>query len=50
MRKISYFASKCHILVQSNGLWLKAGQQLSDGTVPAQDILNILGHMQYNHT
>ena len=31
-----------HILVQSND-FVKAGQQLSDGTVPAQDILNILG-------
>lgn len=31
-----------HILVQSND-FVKAGQQLSDGTIPAQDILNILG-------
>ena len=31
-----------HILVQEND-FVKAGQQLSDGTIPAQDILNILG-------
>jgi DNA-directed RNA polymerase subunit beta' len=31
-----------HILVQSND-FVKAGQPLSDGTIPAQDILNILG-------
>ncbi len=31
-----------HILVQSND-FVRAGQQLSDGTIPAQDILNILG-------
>jgi DNA-directed RNA polymerase subunit beta' len=31
-----------HILVQSND-FVQAGQSLSDGTVPAQDILNILG-------
>ncbi|MAL19225.1 MAG: DNA-directed RNA polymerase subunit beta' [Balneola sp.] len=31
-----------HILVQSND-FVKAGQALSDGTIPAQDILNILG-------
>jgi len=31
-----------HILVQSND-FVKAGQSLSDGTIPAQDILNILG-------
>ncbi len=31
-----------HILVQEND-YVKAGQPLSDGTVPAQDILNILG-------
>ncbi len=31
-----------HILVQSND-FVTAGQSLSDGTIPAQDILNILG-------
>jgi DNA-directed RNA polymerase subunit beta' len=31
-----------HILVQAND-FVKAGQPLSDGTIPAQDILNILG-------
>ncbi len=31
-----------HILVQEND-FVKAGQPLSDGTIPAQDILNILG-------
>lgn len=31
-----------HILVQTND-FVKAGQALSDGTIPAQDILNILG-------
>ena len=31
-----------HILVQSND-FVRAGQPLSDGTIPAQDILNILG-------
>lgn len=31
-----------HILVQEND-FVKAGQSMSDGTVPAQDILNILG-------
>jgi DNA-directed RNA polymerase subunit beta' len=31
-----------HILVQEND-YVKAGQPLSDGTIPAQDILNILG-------
>ncbi len=31
-----------HILVQSND-FVKAGQSLSDGIIPAQDILNILG-------
>ncbi len=31
-----------HILVQTND-FVKAGQPLSDGTIPAQDILNILG-------
>lgn len=31
-----------HILVQSND-FVKAGQALSDGIIPAQDILNILG-------
>lgn len=31
-----------HILVQSND-FVKAGQPLSDGIIPAQDILNILG-------
>ncbi|MDR8392066.1 DNA-directed RNA polymerase subunit beta' [Aliifodinibius sp. S!AR15-10] len=31
-----------HILVQEND-YVEAGQQLSDGTVPAEEILNILG-------
>jgi len=31
-----------HILVQEND-YVKAGQQLSDGTIPAEEILNILG-------
>ncbi|MEX1062233.1 MAG: DNA-directed RNA polymerase subunit beta', partial [Balneolaceae bacterium] len=31
-----------HILVQEND-YIRAGQPLSDGTIPAQDILNILG-------
>jgi DNA-directed RNA polymerase subunit beta' len=31
-----------HILVQEND-FVRAGQPLSDGTIPAQDILNILG-------
>src|SRR5699024_2777694 len=31
-----------HILVQEND-YVQAGQQLSDGTVPAEEILNILG-------
>jgi len=31
-----------HILVQEND-YVKAGQPLSDGTIPAQEILNILG-------
>jgi DNA-directed RNA polymerase subunit beta' len=31
-----------HILVQAND-FVRAGQPLSDGTIPAQDILNILG-------
>jgi DNA-directed RNA polymerase subunit beta' len=31
-----------HILVQAND-YVEAGQQLSDGTIPAEEILNILG-------